>query len=60
MHDLERRLGKLESRAMPLPAVRWVVAHTPADEAAAEATQKPGELLVIWRMVDPQKPGVWT
>jgi hypothetical protein len=60
MHDLERRLGKLESWAAPLPAVRWVVAETPADEAAAEATQKPGELLVIWRMVDPQKPGVWT
>jgi len=60
MHHLERRLGKLESRAMPLPAVRWVVAHTPADEAAAEATQKSGELLVIWRVVDPQKPGVWT
>ena len=60
MHHLERRLGKLESRAMPTPLARWVVAHTPADEAAAEETQKPGELLVIWRMVDPQKPGVWT
>ena len=60
MHDLERRLGKLESRAAPLPAVRWVVAHTPAEEAAAEATRKPGELLIIWRIVDPQKPGVWT
>jgi len=60
MHDLERRLGKLESRAAPLPSVRWVVAETPADEAAAEATRKPGELLVLRRMVDPQKPGVWT
>ena len=60
MHDLERRLGKLESRAMPFPSARWVVAKTPAEEAAAEATRKPGELLVIWRVVDPQKPGVWT
>jgi len=60
MHDLERRLGKLESRAASLPSVRWVVAQTPADEAAFEATQKPGEFLVIWRVVDPQKPEVWT
>ena len=60
MHDLERRLGKLESRAMPLPLARWVVAKTPAEEAACEATRKPGELLVIWRVVEPQMPGVWT
>ncbi len=60
MHDRERRLGKLETRAALLPSVRWVVAETPADEAAAHVTQKPGELLVIWRVVDPQKPGVWT
>ena len=59
MHDLERRLGKLESLAMPNPSERWVVADTPAEEAACEATRKPGELLVIWRVVDPQMPGVW-
>jgi len=60
MHDLERRLGKLERQAMPLPLARWVVAQTSADEAAFEATRKPGELLIIWRIVDPQMPGVWT
>ncbi len=59
MHDLERRLGKLESRAMPLPTVRRVVAKTPAEEAAADATRKPGELLVIRRLVAP-KQRAWT
>ncbi len=54
MHELDRRLGKLESRAMPLPTVRRVVAKTLAEEAAAEATRKPGELLVIRRLVEPK------
>ena len=59
MHDLERRLGKLESRAIPMPLARWVVAHTPAEAAAFKATQKPGEFLVIWKVVHPQNLGVW-
>jgi hypothetical protein len=58
MHDLERRLGKLESRAAPLPSARWVVAETMAEEAAAESTRKPGEVLVIWRVVDPDDRAV--
>ena len=39
MHELDRQLGKLESRAMPLPTVRRIVAKTLAEEAAAEATR---------------------
>ena len=60
MHDFERRLNRLEHQLTPAPskAFRWVVAETMAEEAAAEATQKPGEFLVIWRVVDPDDRAV--
>jgi hypothetical protein len=56
MHDLERRLNRLEHQLTPVPSKpgRWVVAWGEEEAAAAEAAADPDEFLVIWKAVEPK------
>ena len=58
MTNLSRRLAVLEDKQRPAHlTVRRVVCATPAEAAAARASVKPGEFLILRTLVTPPHEG---